>query len=77
MLKIVDRQGFSCSECNWIQKCSGCIIEPDDKLIPDFMKKCHIAIEWNSELIEQEYNPNSNEIMRHNSINMYQDDLED
>lgn len=41
------------------------------------MKKCHIAIEWNSELIEQEYNPTSNEIMRHNSINMYQDDLED
>lgn len=28
-------------------------------------------------MIEQEYNPTSNEILRHSSINLYKDDLED
>jgi hypothetical protein len=68
VLKTVDRQGYSCSQCNWVQKCSGCIIEPGISPIKDFLKKCHLAIEWHSNMIEEEYNPMSNEIMRHSSI---------
>lgn len=41
------------------------------------MKKCHIAIEWNSALIEEQYNPTSAEIMRHPSIYEHDDDVED
>ena len=77
VLKMVDRQGYSCSQCNWVQRCSGCVIEPSSELIPDFLKKCHIAIEWNSALIEEEYNPTSAEIMRHPSIYEHDDDVED
>jgi len=78
VLKMVDRQGYSCAKCNWVDKCSGCLIEPSvNKLIPDFLKICHIAIEWDSEMIEEEYNPTSNEIMRHPSIYRFEDDVED
>ena len=67
---MVDRQGYSCAKCNWVDKCSGCVIEPSvNKLIPDFLKICHIAIEWDSKMIEEEYNPTANEVMRHPSIN--------
>lgn len=72
VLKMVDRQGYSCAICNWVDKCSGCIIEPSvNKLIPDFLKICHIAIEWDSNMIEEEYNPTANEIMRHPSIELH------
>mmetsp|Transcript_42310 Transcript_42310/g.64887 ORF Transcript_42310/g.64887 Transcript_42310/m.64887 type:complete len:187 (+) Transcript_42310:3547-4107(+) len=75
VLKTVDRQGFSCSQCNWVQKCSGCVIEPNEGLqIKDFLKKCHLAIEWQSQMIEEEYNPTSNEIMRHPTIFSFEDD---
>lgn len=75
---MVDRQGYSCAKCNWVDKCSGCVIEPSvNKLIPDFLKICHIAIEWDSKMIEEEYNPTANEVMRHPSINQFEDDVED
>ena len=75
---MVDRQGYSCARCNWVDKCSGCVIEPDpNRYIPDFLKICHIAIEWDSEMIEAEYNPTANETMRHPSIFKFDDDVEE
>ena len=54
------------------------MIEPDATVpIDDFLKKCHIAIEWHSNMIEQEYSPTSNEIMRHNSIFDFEEDVEE
>lgn len=68
VLKMVDRAGFSCSLCNWTQRCSGCLISPDPKNnIVEFLKYCHVAIEWNSQMIEEEFNQLSNEIVRHKS----------
>jgi hypothetical protein len=77
VLKMVDRQGYSCCQCNWVQKCSGCLIEPSLVPIKDFLKKCHIAIEWHSNMIEEEYNPTSNEIMQHSSIEGFEADDEE
>lgn len=78
VLKMVDRQGYSCSQCNWTEKCSGCVIEPNETVcIYDWLKKCHIAIEWHSQMIEDEYNPTSNEVMRHSSINMMDVEIEE
>lgn len=75
---MVDRQGYSCSQCNWTDKCSGCVIEPTENIcIFDWLKKCHIAIEWHSEMIEDDYNPTSNEIMRHSSINEMDNEIEE
>lgn len=65
IIKMVNRQGQSCSECEWTKKCNGCVIEPDNEIIPKFMKKCHLVIEWQSQMIENDYNPKSNEIMKH------------
>lgn len=49
IIKTIDRQGYSCSECNWIQRCPGCILEPDDtKPLTDLMCRCNFAIEWQS-----------------------------
>jgi hypothetical protein len=36
--------------------CSGCILSPGNEKIEDFFKKMHIAIEWHSILIEEDYN---------------------
>ena len=57
--------------------CSGCILEPSQMLIGDFLKKCHLAIEWNSQLIEEDYSPVSSEIMRHSSIYEHQADTQE
>lgn len=68
VLKYVDRQGYNCSKCNWVQRCSGCIVEPvEDTRIPEFMKHCHLAIEWDSGMIEEQYNPTVNEFLKHSS----------
>jgi hypothetical protein len=56
VLKVVDRSGFTCSLCNWMSMCSGCIMSPGNEKIEDFFKKMHIAIEWHSILIEEDYN---------------------
>jgi hypothetical protein len=78
VLKTVDRQGYSCSQCNWVQKCSGCVIEPTEAVpIKDFLKRCHLAIEWHSNMIEEEYSPTSNEIMRHPSIYDFEEDVDE
>jgi Ubiquitin carboxyl-terminal hydrolase len=55
ILKIVDRSGFTCSQCNWMEMCSGCLLSPSEEVIDDFLKKMHIAIEWHSSLIEEDY----------------------
>ena len=47
--------------------CSGCILPPTDEYIEDFFKKCHLAIEWPSNLIEEEYNTKANEVLHHSS----------
>ena len=78
VLKYVDRQGYSCSMCNWTQKCSGCIIEPVEReRNPEFLKNCHIAIEWDSAMIEEDYNPTVNENLKHPSSEKVQLDDED
>ena len=78
VLKYVDHSGYSCSLCNWTQKCSGCVIEPSqDDRQTEFLKYCFIAIEWHSELIEEEYNSLSNENLKHYSTSQTQIDDED
>jgi hypothetical protein len=48
-----------------MEVCNGCILPPTEDFIEDFFKKCHLAIEWHSSLIEEEYNQNSNELLYH------------
>lgn len=55
ILKIVDRSGFACSKCNWMEMCSGCIMSPSEEIIDNFIQNMHIAIEWHSSLIEEDY----------------------
>jgi len=47
--------------------CSGCILSPGDEIIEDFFKKMHLAIEWHSSLIEEDYNQEINEVIHHKS----------
>ena len=78
VLKMVDRQGYSCSLCNWTEKCSGCVIEPNETIpIFDWLKKCHIAIEWHSQMIEEDYDPTSNEMTRHRSTEEVETEVEE
>ena len=35
--------------------------------VSEFLKKSHLAIEWHSQMMETEYNPKANEIMKHES----------
>jgi ABC-type proline/glycine betaine transport system ATPase subunit len=77
VLKTVERSGYSCSQCNWMQMCSGCILTPTNDFIDDFFKKCHIAIEWHSSLIEEEYNQSSNEVLQHSSTSIKDNVQED
>jgi hypothetical protein len=37
--------------------CAGCILPPKEEFIEDFAKFVHLAIEWNSSVIEDDYNP--------------------
>lgn len=76
VLKTVERSGYSCSQCNWMKLCNGCILSPTDDYVEDFFKKCHLAIEWHSSLIEEEYNPKANEVLHHSSIAL-KDERED
>jgi len=55
-LKYVDRGGYNCAKCHWTLKCAGCIVEPEEKPVFEFVKYCYIAIEWSSEIIENNYN---------------------
>lgn len=58
ILKTVDRQGFACSKCHWTEKCSGCIIEPNDApvFIEDLINNSFLAIEWNGAILQEFYN---------------------
>lgn len=47
--------------------CSGCVLPPTEEIIEDFVKKCHLAIEWSSDLIEEEYNHLATEVIQHAS----------
>jgi len=47
--------------------CSGCIVEPTETRFDELLKYCHLAIEWNSKVIEDQYNPTANDILRHKS----------
>ena len=67
VLKVVDRSGYTCSLCNWMSMCSGCILTPGNDIIEDFFKKMHLAIEWHSSLIEEDYNQEINEVIHHKS----------
>ncbi len=67
-LKIVNRDGFTCSHCHWTQFCAGCVLPPTDTVIEDFYMKSTIAIEWCSHLIEEEYNVSANEVISHESM---------
>lgn len=59
-----------------MKRCSGCVLPPTDNYIEDFFKKCHLAIEWHSTLIEEEYNPKANEVLHHSSTSI-KDEKED
>ena len=69
MLKAVDRTGYVCALCHWMEKCNGCIILPTDAPIfdEDFIKKCFIAVEWHSKLLADNYNAQANEVVEHAS----------
>jgi hypothetical protein len=47
--------------------CSGCVLPPTEEFIDDFFKKIHIAVEWHSSLIEDDYNQLANEVIHHKS----------
>ena len=47
--------------------CSGCVLPPTDEYIENFFKKAHLAIEWHSSLIEEDYNNSINEVIHHKS----------
>ena len=47
--------------------CSGCVLPPTEEFIDDFFKKIHIAVEWHSSLIEDDYNQLVNEVIHHKS----------
>lgn len=47
--------------------CSGCVLKPTDEFVEDFFKKIHLAIEWHSSLIEDDYNNQINEVIHHAS----------
>ena len=67
VLKIVDRTGYCCSQCNWMDMCSGCLLPPSEEFIEDFFKKMHIAVEWHSSLIEEDYDHEVSEVINHSS----------
>ena len=67
-LKFVDRNGYNCSKCHWTEGCAGCLIEPREEPIEDFVKHCYIAIEWHSEVIDKYYNPNVNVTMTNKPV---------
>jgi hypothetical protein len=50
-----------------MEMCSGCILPPTEEIIDDFVKKVHLAIEWHSSLIEEDYNNQVNEVINHES----------
>jgi hypothetical protein len=45
--------------------CSGCLLPPTSLFIEDFPKLCHLAIEWHSSVIEEDYNSSANEVIHH------------
>ena len=47
--------------------CNGCILPPTEEYIEDFFKKSHLAIEWHSQLVEEDYNQAANEVLHHSS----------
>jgi hypothetical protein len=47
--------------------CSGCLLAPSAEPIEDFLMKMHLAIEWHSSLIEEDYNQEVNEVFHHKS----------
>ena len=69
VLKAVDKTGYVCSLCHWMKKCSGCIINPVDAPIfeEELIRKCFIAIEWNSKILAENYNAIANEVVEHAS----------
>lgn len=69
MLKAVDRTGYVCATCHWLDKCNGCVISPTDAPLyeENLIKKVFIAIEWNSKILEENYNQIANEVVEHQS----------
>ena len=69
VLKAVDRGGYACALCHWMEKCSGCIIEPTDAPIFEecLTEKVFMAIEWHSSLLADNYNQTANEVVEHAS----------
>ena len=56
VLKYVSKSGLMCQLCNWSKKCYGCAINADPgSPVKDIILRSIIAIEWDVDLIEQEY----------------------
>ena len=55
VLKAVDKTGYGCGICHWLQKCNGCVISPTDAPIfeVNLIRKIFIAIEWNAKILEE------------------------
>ena len=79
VLKAVDRSGLYCSLCHWQKKCNGCIIDPNDApLFEDhLLSKIFIAIEWNSKILEEQYNQVANEVVEHVSTKEKTGEIQD
>jgi hypothetical protein len=68
LLKCVDHSGYTCACCDWMRKCSGCVLPPTEEPIDDYFRRgVYIAIEWHSSLIEEDYNEQVNDVIQHAS----------
>jgi len=66
-IKTVEKGKNICSTCNILKRCNGCILPPSCDIIEDFFPKSNLIIEWNSELIESQYNSSATDLIIHNS----------
>lgn len=65
-IKTVEKNKNICSICNILKRCNGCILPPSGEIIEDFFPKSNLVIEWNSELIESQYNSSATDLIIHN-----------
>ena len=68
MLRFVQRNGLSCSECHWTKRCAGCTIYPGDAEKQQLWTAPFVAVDWHPSLLEEHYNPTANEVIEHTSV---------
>jgi len=66
-LKLVNRNGTTCSACNWSKNCRGCDVQINNNII-NIKDRQTIAITWNRETIIEYFSENkSKEIIQDKS----------